>query len=86
MGPCEFAADRQTVRGGDGVYNRGASGITVFLDGCLLSKFLKKWLPLFAEIKATISVHVIWMHFYFYGSSDETVPVSGFCGKEFGSL
>jgi len=32
-----------------------------------LFKFLKKWLPLFAEIEATISVHVIWMHFYFYG-------------------
>jgi hypothetical protein len=49
-----------------------------------LFKFLKEWLPWFAEIEATISVHVIWMHFYFYGFSDETVPLSGFCGKEFG--
>ena len=52
-----------------------------------LLKFLKKWLPRFAEIEATISVHVIWMHFYFNGFSDETVPLSGFgfCAYEDGT-
>ena len=30
MGPCEVGADRQTVRGGKGVYNSGARRITVF--------------------------------------------------------
>jgi len=28
-GPCEVGVDRQTVRGGEGVYNSGAKGITV---------------------------------------------------------
>jgi hypothetical protein len=26
------------------------------------------------------------MHFYFSGISDERLPVSGFCGREFGIL
>jgi len=26
------------------------------------------------------------MHLYFYGFSDETIHVAGFCGKEFGFL
>ena len=42
MGPCEVGADTQTVRGGEGVYNSGARGITVFVG----------WLsPLFKPMK-----------------------------------
>ena len=33
-----------------------------------------------------MSVHVIWMHLYFYVFSDETIHVAGFCGKKFGFL
>ena len=85
MGPCEVGADRQIVRGGR-VYIIAVQEGLLFFVGWLspLFKVLKKWLPRFAEIEATISVHVTWMHFYFYGFYDETVPVSGFCGKEFG--
>ena len=51
-----------------------------------LFEFMKQWFPLFAEIEAPVSVHVIWMHLYFYGFCDETIHVAGFCGKEFGFL
>ena len=47
---------------------------------------MKQWFPWFAEIEAPISVHVIWMHLYFYGFSDEKIRVAGFCGQEFGFL
>ena len=51
-----------------------------------LFEFMQQWFPRFAEIEAPISVHVIWMHLYFYGFSDETVHVAGFWREEFGLL
>ena len=46
-------------------------------------EFMKQWFPRFAEIEAPVSVHVIWMHVYFDGFSDETIHVAGFCREEF---
>ena len=51
-----------------------------------LFEFMKQWLSSFAEIEAPVSVHVVWKHLHFYGFSDETIHVAGFCGKEFGFL
>jgi len=47
---------------------------------------MKQWFPRYDEIEAPISVNVIWLHLYFYGFSDETIHVAGFCGEEFGFL
>ena len=35
-----------------------------------LFEFMKQWFSRFAEIEASISVHVIWMHLCFDGFSD----------------
>ena len=87
-GKSEVATNRKWARvrlerigrpwkGGRGYIIAVQEGL-LFLVGWLspLFNFLKKWLPWFAEIEATISVHIIWIHFYFYGFFDETVPVS----------
>jgi hypothetical protein len=36
--------------------------------------------------QAIIPVHVVWMHLYFNGLSDEAITVSCFCGEKFGVL
>ena len=65
----------QQVVEGEGVYKCVCGWELLLCVGWLspLFEFMKQWLPWFAEIEAPISVHVIWMHLYFYGFYDETI-------------
>ena len=74
---CLYGAGRSPVGSGGGgcIKVRVQAGITVVC-----------WMVGFHEIEAPISVHVICIHLYFYGFSNETIHVAGFCGEEFGFL
>jgi hypothetical protein len=50
-----------------------------------LSPFFKqvqKGFPRSAQGQSIISLHAVWVHFQFNGFPDESVHVSGFCGKK----
>ena len=54
-------------------------GLLLYVGGLSpLFEFMKQWFPRFAEIEAPIPVHVISIHLYFDGFSDETIHVAIF--------
>ena len=44
---------------------------------------MQKWFPGIAEVEASFSVHIVGMHLYFSGFSDEVIHVSGFSREDF---
>ena len=78
------------VRCGGGRYKRRVSGCgRVIVYSMAVPFFFEcvyKRLPGVTQNQAVFPVHVIWMHLYFNGLPDETIPVSCFCREKFGVL
>ena len=51
-----------------------------------VSQCMQQWFPGITEVEASFSVHIVGMHLYFNGFSDEAIHVSGFCREDFSIL
>ena len=73
-----------TVCGWEKEYKGAVVGFLGYITGLSpVFQHMQQWFAGTAAVEASFSVHIVGMHLYFNGFSDEAIHVSGFSREDF---